>query len=272
MGYFSFKGGVHPSYFKELAREKPIQRAEVSKQLTVPMLQHFGVRCDPSVTAGETVKEGQLIGRSRELFSAFVHSPISGKVKKIESALHPVGQNVLSVFIEPDGSGDRSFMEPLDPDLEEISPKDLLSRVKEAGIVGLGGAAFPAHVKYFPLEGKSIDTLIINGCECEPYLTADERLMIEKTGDLVLGARMIGRILGVNKIIIAAESNKPQALEKLEKATHDETIATATVETKYPQGAEKMLIKAVLDREVPRGGRAAAKSRELVILKEITNP
>ncbi len=254
MASFSFKGGVHPRYFKELAREKPIQKAQLANQFTVPLTQHGGKRCEPAVAVGDTVEEGQLIGTSREFFSALIHSPVSGKVKKIERCLHPLGGFALSVIIEPDGTQARSFMEPLGSTVEQINPEDALARVKEAGIVGLGGAAFPAHVKYFPLEGRSIDTLIINGCECEPYLTADYRLMVERTDDLVLGARIIARILSVDRVVIAVENNKPLAIEGLADAVPGDSFTIAVAETKYPQGAEKMLIKAVLNREVPRGG------------------
>ena len=254
MGIFTFKGGVHPPYNKELSRDKAIQKAEIPKQFIIPLVQHIGVPCKPGVAAGEEVKEGRVIGKTEEFVSVPIHSPVSGKVKKIEPALHPNGQKVLSVFIEPDGLGGTDFMAPLGGAVEKLNPKDLLLRVKEAGIVGLGGATFPAHVKFTPLKEKSIDTLIINGCECEPALTADHRLMLENTGDLLLGAKIIGRILDARKIILAVETNKPDAIEKIEKAGQDGAFISVPVKTKYPQGAEKMLIKAILNREVPSGG------------------
>jgi electron transport complex protein RnfC len=254
MKLFSFKGGVHPAYNKGLSKDKEITQAALPKQLTVPLAQHIGAPCEPGVEAGDTVKEGQVIGKARSFVSAPVHSPVSGKVKKIEKALHPLGQKMLCIIIQPDEEGVKDYMKPLGSAASELEPKDILTRITDAGIVGLGGATFPTHVKLSPPKDKPIDTLIINGCECEPYLTADHRLMVERAGDVVKGAGMIGKVLGVKKIIIAVETNKPDAVDKIEKAvSNDETVCMLT-RTKYPQGAEKMLIKAVVDREVPSGG------------------
>ncbi len=254
MKLFSFRGGVHPPYKKELAKDRAIQVAAVSGELTVPMVQHIGAPCTPAVEVGAVVKEGQRIGEARAFVTAPVHAPVSGKVKRIDRAFHPLGQNILSIVVEPDGESAREYMSPLGDDPAKIDRESALQRVYDAGIVGLGGATFPAHVKFSPPREKKIDTFIINGCECEPYLTADYRIMMERTGDVVAGAKMIAKILGVGKIIIAVESNKPDAVERLKALEHGGEYVTLLTETKYPEGAEKVLIKALLDREVPSGG------------------
>lgn len=254
MKLFTFKGGVHPPYRKELVKDKPIQKVQMPKQLVVPLVQHIGAPCAPAVEVGELVKEGQIIGKSDAFVSAPIHSPASGKVVKIERALHPLGGKILSVIVAPDNENRTDFMKPMGESVEELNPQDMLKRIVDAGIVGMGGATFPSHVKFSPPKNKPIDTLIINGCECEPYLAADHRLMLERTQDIILGARIIGKILNVKTIIIAVEINKPDALEKLETEARQKGIDCVATATKYPQGGEKMLIKAVLNREVPSGG------------------
>ena len=253
MGIFTFKGGVHPPYNKELAKDSPIKRPPLPKQVVVPLSQHIGAPCEPVVSVGDVVKEGQLIGKATSFVSAPIHSPVSGKVKKLEPVLHPLGKKLLSVTIDVQEENEKDYFEPMGDDPGSISPEKMLERVRDAGIVGLGGATFPTHVKLSPPKDKKIDTLILNGCECEPYLTADHRTMVERAGDVVLGARMIARILGVDRVIIAIEDNKPDAIDSIKKAA-DGKIEVVSTKTKYPQGAEKMLIKAILNREVPSGG------------------
>ncbi len=247
------RGGVHPAYHRELAAEEPIRRAAVPALLTVPLSQHTGVPCEAVVSAGEQVAEGQPIGRASGRISAAVHAPVSGTVKRVEPAPHPLGRKAMAVLIEPDGREDRRYLEPLGEAVETLAPEAIRERVREAGIVGLGGAAFPAHVKYSPPAGRPIDVLIINGCECEPYLTADYRIMVEHAADVVLGARLIAHTLGVERIVAAVEDDKPRALERLQEKG-GQALQYASLPARYPQGAEKVLIKALLDREVPRGG------------------
>ena len=254
MSFFTFKGGIHPPYRKELAKDCPIQTAPVPDQLIIPLVQHIGAPCSPVVETGEQVKEGQVIGKSDAYVSSPVHASVSGKVKRIERAPHPLGQKVLSVVIEPNGKDERTYLKPMGGDVAKLDPEAMKRRVMEAGIVGLGGATFPSHVKFSPPKDKPIDTLIVNGCECEPYLTADYRLMLERAEDILQGARMIGRILAAHRIIIAVEDNKTDAIEAFEKSGADKGMEFALTHTKYPQGGEKMLIKAVIDREVPSGG------------------
>ena len=212
MGLFSFKGGVHPPYNKELTSSKNIEPANIPKELVIPMSQHIGAPCEPVVAVGDIVKEGQLIGKATSFVSAPIHAPLSGKVKKIEQRQHPIGKKVLSIIIEPDDKNEREYLEPLGDDPSKIGPAKILERIKEAGIVGMGGATFPTHIKFSPPKDKPIDTLILNGCECEPYLTADHRIMLEKSKDVLLGAKMIAEVLKVKKTIIAVEDNKKDAI------------------------------------------------------------
>ena len=254
MGMFTFKGGVHPPYEKELTSAKSIVNANIPKQLIIPMSQHIGAPCEPVVAAGDTVKEGQLIGKTTSFVSAPIHSPVSGKVKKIEPRLHPLGKKMTSIIVEPDGQDGKEYYKPLGDDPERLDATKILERVREAGIVGMGGATFPTHIKFSPPKEKKINTLILNGCECEPYLTADHRIMLERADDVILGVRMIAKVLKVERIIITVEDNKLDAIEKLEKEASSFDVEIRVTKTKYPQGAEKMLIKAILNREVPSGG------------------
>ena len=254
MKLFSFKGGVHPPEMKELAEDSPIRKAEIPKNLTLPLVQHIGAPCKATVEVGQQVREGQVIGETQAFVTAPVHAPVSGKVKKIENVLHPLGIKVLAVLLEVDEGEEKEYMKPLGDDPVKLDPKRMLERVQQAGIVGMGGATFPAHVKFAPPKEKKIDTFIINGCECEPYLTADYRVMLERGDDVLLGAQMISKILGVERTIVGIEENKPEAIENLRQLTGSAGGEVQVVETKYPQGAEKMLIKALLNREVPSGG------------------
>lgn len=254
MKLFSFKGGVHPPEMKEVAEDSPIRKAEIPKNLTLPLVQHIGAPCKATVEVGQQVREGQVIGETQAFVTAPVHAPVSGKVKKIENVLHPLGIKVPAVLLEVDEGEEKEYMEPLGDDPAKLDPKRMLERVQQAGIVGMGGATFPAHVKFAPPKEKKIDTFIINGCECEPYLTADYRVMLERGDDVLLGAQMISKILGVERTIVGIEENKPEAIENLRQLTGNAGGEVQVVETKYPQGAEKMLIKALLNREVPSGG------------------
>ncbi len=248
-----FAGGIHPDYHKEFSKQETIRNAPVPERLIVPLTQHIGVPCKPEVSPGEQVAEGQLIGQATGVISANIHAPVSGTVRRLERAPHPLGSKTLAVIIERDGELRRSYLKPLGDEVETLDPSRLRERVRQAGIVGLGGAAFPAHVKYSPPKVKSIDTLIINGCECEPYLTADFRIMVERTLEVILGARLIARILGTPRILIAVESDKLEAVARL-RQEGERWTECVVLPARYPQGAEKVLIKAVLNREVPLGG------------------
>jgi len=256
-----FYGGVYPLEKKEFTNHKPIRVAPEPKQVVIPLLQHSGCPAEPLVKPGDKVFVGQKIGQAKGLISANIHSSISGKVVAVEPRAHPVcADKILSVVIENDG--ENQFAPEIKPkgELKDLSPKKIKEIIYEAGIVGLGGAMFPAHIKLCPPESKRIDTFILNGAECEPYLTADERIMVERTEDVVYGMKVLMKALGVEKGYIAIEENKPEAIEKLRakseerRAKSKENIEVVAVKTKYPQGAERMLIKRILNREVPLGG------------------
>lgn len=251
---FTFKGGIHPPHFKKFTEKLQLERANDPKVVNIPLQQHIGAPCEPIVKIGEYVKVGQKIGESSAFVSAPIHSSVSGTVKKIEKMDSPSGK-VLSIRIESDGKNE--IHENVNPKgtVESLSKEELLKIVKDAGITGLGGAGFPTHVKLSPPPEKKIDTVILNGAECEPYLTADHRLMLESPEKVINGLKAIMKILNVTKGSIGIENNKPDAIEIMEKAVVNEpNIEVVSVETKYPQGDEKRLIDAVTGREVPAGG------------------
>jgi len=236
----TFKGGIHLEYHKELTAGKPIRDAKEPK-IAVIHLSQGGAACQPLVKAGDLVKVGQKLGNSDKLISAPVHSSISGKVTAIENAPHPNGTVSKAVYIESDGKG------------EKVEPIRNIS-VREAGIVGMGGGSFPAHIKLNPTMGHNIDTVILNGAECEPYITCDHALMLEEPRSIVEGLMGILNTVGAKRGIIAIEDNKLDAYKKIKDANGQTNIRVLLVETKYPEGGEKELIYALLKREVPSSG------------------
>jgi len=253
---FRFKGGVHPPEEKGLSREKPIREMAPPERVAVLLHQHTGAPCRPLVGEGEKVKTGQKIGDVDAFISAPVHAPITGVVEGIKSFVHPaLGRPVDAVVIRREGE-EEERAEPLEghsADWASLPPERIREIVREAGIVGLGGAAFPTHVKLSPPE--PVDTVIGNGCECEPYLTADHRIMLERPEAVVEGMRIIMHTVGARRGLIGVEDNKPDAAEALRKclSQHDD-VEVVLLPTKYPQGSEKHLIKALTGREVPPGG------------------
>lgn len=253
----SFVGGIHPSYYKEFTAGMSITPARPPSQVIIPLHQNIGAPCDAVVQVGDEVKVGQKIGEPKGFVSAPIFASVSGKVTKIEPYNHPLGSPVNAVFIENDGL-DTPYegMQPSKP-LEELTSDELKEIAKDAGLVGLGGATFPTHVKLAPPPDIAIDTVIINAAECEPFLTADHALMLERADDIVYGLKAFMKALGATKGIIGIEDNKPDAIENMQKAVAKNSgeydIEVHTLHTKYPQGAEKMLIKATTGREVPPG-------------------
>lgn len=252
MGHQTFERGVHPSYYKELTSGKRVEPAALPKTVVIPLQQHAGAPCEPLIKKGDLVQEGQKIGEVKAFVSAPVHSSINGKVKDIELAQHPGGMRVLSVVIEGDGTAKEWGLVDGGADLSSLSPEVIREAIREAGIVGMGGAAFPTSVKLAPPKGKTIDAVLLNGCECEPFLTADHRIMLEEPEKVVWGLKALMKATGATKGFIGIEENKPDAIEALKKACGPE-IQIIVLEAKYPQGAEKMLIKAALNRKVPPG-------------------
>jgi len=248
----TFKGGVHPPERKELTKDSPIQRAPIPEKVVVFMQQHAGAPAKPIVEAGQKVKTGQIIGEPGGFISAYVHSPVTGTVVEIKKLSNIIfGRAVDAVVIQREGEDDWELLPH--GDFEKFSKDELLENIKKAGIVGLGGAMFPTHVKLNPPQDKKIDTLIINGAECEPYLTIDHRMMLEKNEEILVGIKIVKKILGVQNVYIGIEENKKDAIEFLKEKWKGQVIVVP-LKTKYPQGAEKQLIYAVTQRKVPRGG------------------
>ncbi len=251
----TFKGGAHVPHLKKLTKNIPLERIKEPKKVIIPLQQHIGAPCEPIVKVGDKVKIGQKIGQPQAFVSAPVHSSIAGTVKSIGSHISPIGMKVNSVTIEADGSD--ALDNTLRPhnSLNELTKEEILEIIKDAGITGMGGAGFPTHVKLSPPSDKKIDTVIINGSECEPYLTSDYRLMVEKPEAIVFGTKAIMKAVGVEKSFIAIEDNKPEAIKKLkEVCKNDQSIQIVSLKSKYPQGDEKRVINAITGREVPSGG------------------
>jgi len=252
MGHKTFARGVHPSYYKELTASKRVEAAALPKTVSILLQQHAGAPCEPLVKKGELVTEGQKIGDVKAFVAAPVHASISGKIKDIELTQHPGGARSLAVVIEGDGTV-KEWGGAV-KDLSSISVDALKESIREAGIVGMGGAAFPTSVKLAPPKGKAIEAVILNGCECEPYLTADHRIMLEEPEKVVWGLRALMKTTGASKGFIGIEENKPDAIEALNRAIGSSNdIQTIILEAKYPQGAEKMLIVAATGKKVPVG-------------------
>jgi len=236
----TFKGGIHLDHHKDSTAGKPIRNAKEPK-IAVIHLSQGGALCQPLVKVGDTVKAGQKIGDSDKLISAPVHSSVSGKVTAIDNAPHPNGSVSSAIFIESDGKG------------ETVEPIPNIS-VREAGIVGMGGGSFPTHIKLHPPIGKNIDTVILNGAECEPYITCDHALMLQEPLSIVEGLAGIINTVGAKQGLIAIEDNKPDAVAKITPYLSMGNVQIIVLKTKYPQGGEKELIYALLNREVPSGG------------------
>ncbi len=251
----TFSGGVHPPENKDLTAHKPAVRAGLPKRAVIPISQHIGAPSKPLVVVGQEVKTGEKIADSGGFVSAPVHASVSGKVVAIGNFPHPLGMDVTSIVIESDGKDEwfPGIKETRDYNL--LGPEELRKMVQEAGIVGMGGATFPTHVKLSPPKEKPIDVVILNGAECEPYLTSDHRLMLDRSSEIIEGLKIIMKILGVKKGYVGIESNKPDAVEAMKKAAAGSPeIQVWALKVKYPQGAEKMLIKVITGRTVPAGG------------------
>ena len=250
-----FKGGVHPGECKGPTDSMAITRFPTPEKVVIPMRQHIGAPCQPLVQAGDKVKLGQKIGDTEAFVSAPIHASVSGEVESVGPYNHPQGGQAESVTIISNGND--TWHEDVKPigDIDTLSPDEILKAIRDAGIVGLGGATFPAHVKLKPPAEKPIDTVIINGAECEPYLTGDHRLMLERAEDMIYGLKLMMKVLNAPHGYIGVEKNKPDAIKNLQELVAGEpNIAVAPLPTKYPQGAEKMLIYSITKREVPSGG------------------
>jgi len=263
--FLTIRGGIHPEYRKQLTSEAEVIRMPVPPLLRVPLQQHSGAIAEPLVKRDDLVLKGQLIGRARGAMSANIHAPTSGRVLAVGhfTAPHPSGLPVPTITLRADGE-DRwgEHLPRLRP--EDADPDEIAAQIERAGIVGLGGAAFPAAVKLNQRKKYALDTLLLNGAECEPYLTCDDRLMREKAEEIVDGAGIMARALGVARIIVAIESNKPEAIAALRQFSHGlgTPFSVAVVPTQYPMGSAKHLVLAVTGKETP----ARARTAELGVL------
>ena len=247
----TFKGGIHPPYNKNYTDKLSIETLRPPREIVIPMSMHIGAPCTPVVEAGDEVKMGQLVGQAAGFVSANIHSSVSGKVTAVEKRLTGSGQKTLCVIVENDFKD--TMADGIAPsDYLELTKEELLDKISAAGIVGLGGATFPARVKFTIADDIKIDYIILNGAECEPYLTCDHALMREYPEKVIGGLKIMMKILGLKEGHIGVEDNKPDAIEKLEAAS-DGSVIVHALETKYPQGGEKQLINAITGREVPSG-------------------
>ncbi len=251
MGNSTFKGGTHPYEGKELSMDNPIQVVMPKDELVFPMSQHIGAPAKPTVSVGDAVKMGQIIGEAGGFISANIVSSVSGKVTKIEQRLTGSGAKANCVVIENDGEYEAVEGFGEERDYTALSKEEIRQIIKDAGIVGMGGAGFPTNVKVTPKNEDQIDYVIINGAECEPYLTSDYRLMLEKPEQLIMGLKVLLRLFDNAKGIIAIEDNKPEAISKLSYLTQDEPlISVKALKTKYPQGAERQVIYVTTGRKI----------------------
>ena len=254
----SFSHGIHPPGHKDETSHLAIRRFPFAPVLIVPLSQHLGKPAIPVVREGQEVVRGQVLAKPDGFVSVAMHAPASGVVKRIALAPSISGTMVPSVYLEPYPASSQEVDDGEPCDVGTATPDEIIMAVQQAGIVGLGGAAFPTHVKLKAPEGKHLDTLIINGVECEPYLTTDHRVMLEQTADIFTGIRYLMRASGTGEVIIAVEANKPDAVRKLQRDCPDDLpVSVRVCPVKYPQGAEKLVIKSLLGREVPSGGLPA---------------
>lgn len=260
MGLFSFrkntfKHGIHPPEHKSATNGLPIRQFPFSPVVILPMAQHIGAPAEVIVREGEEVVRGQVLAVANGYVSVPIHAPVSGTVRKIANVPTISGKMSEGIYLEAFPASSQEVMESTPVDLETASAEEILEGIQNAGIVGLGGAAFPTHVKLKVPEGKRCEVLMVNGIECEPYLTTDHRVMLEQAGDIFMGIRYLLKVTGAEKAIIGIEANKQDAADHLEKnIPGDIPVSVKVVPVKYPQGSEKMLITAVLGREVPSGG------------------
>jgi electron transport complex protein RnfC len=253
----TFAHGVHPPEAKEATAGLPIRRFPFPPSLTIPLSQHIGKPAKPVVREGEEVIRGQLLAEPDGFMSVAMHAPASGVVRRIGLTPSAAGKLVPGIYLEPFAGSSQEVPNGAGIDLAHATPDEIIAGIQAAGIVGLGGAAFPTHVKLKLPEGKRCDTLIINGVECEPYLTTDHRVMLEQADDIFMGIRYLMKVTGAERCAVGIEANKPDAAQHLQDKLPNDlqgSVEVAVLPVKYPQGAEKMLITALTGREVPSGG------------------
>lgn len=251
-----FDGGCHPPENKDATKDLPLRPSKQPPFVAVSFSQHIGKPSSPMVKMGERVLRGQMIAESQGFVSAPAHASVSGVAKQVVQLRHPLGFLVDALKIENDGLDEWHPDASVEHDVGALTPDEIRALIQKAGIVGMGGATFPTHVKLAPPKEKQVDTLILNGAECEPYLTADDRLMTEKPEEILGGALLFAKTVGASRVIVGVENNKPRAQESLRAAAAKLglKVEVAGLPVMYPQGAEKQLIRAILGRTVPSGG------------------
>lgn len=250
MGKLTFKHGIHPNYHKEITQDLPIEKLPQGKEFVFPMLQHIGVPAVPIVKKGDYVYSGDLIGRADGFVSANIHSSVSGTVKAVEKRMTFKGVKELCVVIESDLLNTQQEHQAVE---EPFTKEVLINQMKEMGVVGLGGATFPTHVKYSIPDGKEVDYILVNGAECEPYLTSDHRVLLERGEEVVKGLQLLLDVFPKAQGIIGIEDNKRDAYEHIKNLCSNSPIQVQLLHTKYPQGSEKQFIYALTQRIVPTG-------------------
>lgn len=250
----TFKRGIHPPDNKKTTKDLMIEYLRSGDELVFPMIQHIGAPCNPIVKKGDVVLMGQVIGEASGYVSSPIHSSVSGVVSKIEDRIHPNGNPVKSIIIENDHKYSALETEAEYKKIRTLTPDEIVERVKAGGVVGLGGAGFPSHVKLSPPDRDAIDHIIINGAECEPFLTSDHRIMLEQTDEVLKGLQIVLQMFPNAEGVVAIEDNKPEVIAKMKQSVEDyDNISVKVLKTKFPQGAEKQLIYSVTKREVPSG-------------------
>lgn len=258
MNAVTFPHGIHPAEKKDATAHQGIKRIPFAPYYVLHLAQHAGKPAKSIVKDGQEVLRGQLIAEAQGFISAPIHSPITGIVKKVTSSLDFNGLMSPAIILEPYEGSDQNI-EVFNPvNVNELTPQQIMQGVQDMGMVGLGGAAFPTHVKLSPPKGKTIDTLLINGCECEPYLTSDHAVMLDQPEKVIAGTELLLKAVGASRALIGIEENKPDAIELLKAhAKNHDKISVHGLQTKYPQGAEKMLTRVLLGKDIPSGGLPA---------------
>lgn len=252
---YSFKHGIHPPEHKNETKDLPIRQFPFAPLIILPALQHAGIPSQIIVSEGQEVIRGQLLAKAGGFMSVPLHAPVSGAIRRIDYVPTISGKKVQGIYLESFPFSSQEVPEGKGIQVESATPEEILQGIQDAGIVGLGGAAFPTHVKLKIPDGKRCEVLIINGVECEPYLTTDHRVMLEQADDIFLGIQYLQKVTGAQQVIIAVEANKQNAATHLAgKVPKDEPISIQVLPVKYPQGAEKILVTTLLGREVPSGG------------------
>jgi electron transport complex protein RnfC len=255
----TFSHGIHPPEYKATTDAKDIRRLSFAAEMVLPLSQHFGKPSVAIVHEGQEVVRGEPIAKADGFMSVPLHAPATGVVKKIGLMPTTRGPKAKAIVLKLHAGASQDVLYDRPREIDNMSPEEIVEAVQDTGMVGLGGASFPTHVKMTVPEGQTVDTLMVNGCECEPYLTTDHRVMLEYSMDLFAGIRIAMKAVGAERAIIGIEDNKPDAIKELRQACpRDGTVTVGVMKTKYPQGAEKMMIKALLNREVPSGGYPSA--------------